>query len=232
MCDPIVGTVVGIASFAGSSMSAIGQHQQQQAAVARSNAIAQQDYQRQLQIAAQKSQKDSEVFKAEQDAQTAALNNYYATISRNQAEENRATSANQQSLREAEKAAMFKSQTAIRSAIQAQGQLLAKGGSGQHTLLAALDADRELGFELAQIEETVYDKSLATAVSQEGIYLDRGAADASAWNNIPANPMAPSATLLPVKPIKAQGPSGLALAGNLVSGAASAYGTGYSLDRA
>ena len=87
-------------------------------------------------------------------------------------------------------------------------------------------------FELAQIEETVYDKTLATAISQEGIALDRAAADAAAWNGLPASPMAPSATLLPVKPIKAQGPSGLALAGNLVSGAASAYSTGYSLDRA
>lgn len=232
MCEPIsVGAIVGAASFAGSAMTAVGQHQAQQAAVARSNAIAQQNYQRELQIAAQKSQKENEVYKAEQEAQTAALNNYYTTIARNQAEENRATTANQQSLRESEKAAMFKSQTAIRNAIQAQGQVLARGGAGQSSLLAALDADRELGFELSQIQETVYDKSLATATSQEGIYLDRAAADSAAWNGIPATPLAPAATLLPVKPIKAQGPSGLALAGNLVSSAASAYGTGYSLDR-
>ena len=84
-----------------------------------------------------------------------------------------------------------------------------------------MDAQRELGFELAQIEETVYDKTLATAISQEGTILDRAAADAAAWNGLPASPLAPSATLLPVKPIKAQGPSGLALAGcNLVSAGA------------
>lgn len=229
MCS--VGLAVGIASFAGSAMSAVGQHQAQQAAVARSNAIAQQNYQRQLQIAAQKSQKDNKVYKAEQEANTAALNNYYATVSRNQAEETRAKASNLQALQETKKDAMFKSQTAIRSAIQAQGQVLARGGAGQSNLLAALDADRELGFELAQIEETVYDKTLATAISQEGITLDRAAADAAAWNGLPASPMAPAATLLPVKPIKAQGPSGLALAGNLVSSAASAYGTGYTLDR-
>lgn len=228
MCS--VGWAVGIASFAGSAMSAVGQHQAQQAAVARSNAVAQQNYHRELQIAAQKSQKENEVYKAEQQAQTAALNNYYATVSRNQAEEARAKASNLQSLRETEKESMFKSQTAIRSAIQAQGQVLARGGAGQSNLLAALDADRELGFELAQIEETVYDKTLATAISQEGISLDRAASDAATWNGIPAAPMAPAATLLPVKPIKAQGPSGLALAGNLVSAGASAYGTGYSLD--
>ena len=230
MCS--VGLAVGIASFAGSAMTAVGQHQAQQAAVARSNAIAQQNYQRELQIAAQKSQKENEVYKAEQEAQTAALNNYYATVSRNQAEETRAKASNLQALQETKKESMFKSQTAIRSAIQAQGQVLARGGAGQSSLLSALDADRELGFELAQIEETVYDKTLATAISQEGITLDRAAADAAAWNGLPATPMAPSATLLPVKPIKAQGPSGLALAGNLVSAGARAYGTGYSLDRA
>ncbi len=89
MCEPITAAsiAIGVGSAAAGGMQAIGQHQAQQAAVARSNAIAQQNYQRELQIAAQKSQKENEVYKAEQEAQTAALNNYYATISRNQAEE-------------------------------------------------------------------------------------------------------------------------------------------------
>ena len=60
--------------------------------------------------------------------------------------------------------------------------------------------------------------------------LDQASANNTAWNGLPADPLTPEASFLPIKPIKAKGPSGLALAGNLISAGASAYGTGYSLD--
>ena len=58
-------------------MQVIGAHQQQQAAVARSNAIAQQQYQRDLQIAAQRD-REKQTYQAELKADTAAKNAYYA----------------------------------------------------------------------------------------------------------------------------------------------------------
>ena len=45
----------------------------------------------------------------------------------------------------------------------------------------------------------------------EGILLDQNSANIAAWNGLPAAPLAPEASFLPIKPIKASGPSGLAL---------------------
>jgi len=234
MCEPITATaiVMGVGTAAAGGMQAIGQHQQQQAAVARSNAIAQQQYQREMQIAAARDQEKGRVYQAELKADTAAKNAYYAQLTANQAEANRALSSSSQKLNEKRAGAAFDAQTKLANAIQAQGQVLASGKAGQSFLLQAMDSQRQLGFEQAQINQTLYDASAAAGVEREGVLLDQSSADVAAWNNLPAAPLSPEASFLPVKPIKAQGPSGLALAGNLVSGAASAYGTGYSLDRA
>lgn len=229
MCS--IGFAIGIASFAGSAMSAVGQHQSQQAAVARSNAIAQQRYHQDLQIAAARDREKGRVYQAESKEATAAKNAYYAEISSYQAEANRALAAENQKFRERENTSAFQSQSNIAKAIQSQGTLLSTGRAGQSFLLAAMDADRQLGFEQAQVEQTLYDAAMASGVAKEGILLDQASANNTAWNGLPADPLTPEASFLPVKPIKAKGPSGLALAGNLVASAASAYGTGYSLDR-
>jgi len=210
-------------------MQAIGQHQQQQAAVARSNAIAQQQYQRDMQIAAARDQEKGRVYQAELKADTAAKNAYYAQLTANQAEANRALSSSSQKLNEKRAGAAFDAQTKLANAIQAQGQVLASGKAGQSFLLQAMDSQRQLGFEQAQINQTLYDASAAAGVEREGILLDQSSADVAAWNNLPAAPLSPEASFLPVKPIKAQGPSGLALAGSLlgagIDGASSGIGT-------
>ena len=138
MCS--VGLAVGIASFVGSAATAVGQHQQQQAAVARSNAIAQQRY-----------REKGRAYRAESRAATAAKNAYYAQIASNQAEANRALAAQNQKFRERQNTAAFQSQSNIAKAIQQQGSVLATGRAGQSFLLAAMDADRQLGFEQAQV---------------------------------------------------------------------------------
>lgn len=232
MCEPIsVGAIVGAAQFAGSAMTAVGEYQSQQAAVARSNAIAQQRYQQDLQIAAARDREKGRVYQAESKAATAAKNAYYAQIASNQAEANRALAAENQKFRERQNTAAFQAQSNIAKAIQQQGSVLATGRAGQSFLLAAMDAERQLGFEQAQIEQTLYDATMASGIAKEGIMLDQAAANNTAWNNLPADPLTPEASFLPIKPIKAKGPSGLALAGNLVSGAASAFSSGYQLDR-
>ena len=210
-------------------MQAIGAHQQQQAAVARSNAIAQQQYQRELQIAAQRDQEKGRVYQAELKADTAAKNAYYAQLTANQAEATRAIASADQKLEEKRTTAAFGSQRNIANAIKAQGQVLSSGKVGQSTLLTALDAERTLGFEMAEIEQTLYDARRASGIEKEGVLLDQHSANTAAWNNIPAAPLAPEASFLPIKPIKARGPSGLALAGSLIGavadGASSGIGT-------
>ncbi len=225
MCEPISATI-GVLSAVGGGMQAIGAHQQQQAAVARSNAIAQQQYQRELQIAAQRDQEKGRAYQAELKADTAAKNAYYAQLTANQAEATRAIASADQKLEEKRTTAAFSSQRNIANAIKAQGQVLSSGKAGQSTLLAALDAERTLGFEMAEIEQTLYDARRASGIEKEGILLDQHSANTAAWNNLPASPLAPEASFLPVKPIMASGPSGLALAGGLISAGVSGVSSG------
>lgn len=233
MCEPIsIGAAIGAIGFAGSAMSAVGQHQAQQAAVARSNAIAQQQYQQELQIAAVRDREKGRAYKAELKSATAAKNAYYAQLSANQAEATRALSAESQQLAEKRTTAAFQQQENIANIIKSQGAVLASGKAGQSFLMQAMDAERTFGFEQAQIEQTLYDAGRASGIAKEGILLGQSSANMAAWNNLPADPLAPEASFLPVKPIMAKGPSGLALAGNLVGAAASSYATGYQLDRA
>ena len=227
MCEPI-SIALGVASFAGSAASAVGQHQQQQAAVARSNAIAKQQYQQQLQIAAAKDQEKGRVYQAELKATAVAKSAYFSQLEANQAEANRASISVQQKMDERRTAAKFNMQGQIANSIKAQGEMLATGKSGQSFLLNAMQAERDLGFEIAQIEQSLYDARRASGIEAEGIALDQQSANVGAWNNLPADPLSPMASFMPIKPIKAQGPSGLALAGGLVSSAASAAGTGIS----
>ena len=230
MCEPItaVSIALGAASAVGSGLQAIGAHQQQQAAVARSNAIAQQQYQRELQIAAQRDRVKLQTYQAELKADTAAKNAYYAQLTTNQAEATRALAAANNKLEEKRTTSAFGVQRQMAAAIQAQGQVLSTGKAGQSTLLAALDAERTLGFEMAEIEQTLYDARRASGIEKEGILLDQHSANTAAWNGIPAAPLAPEASFLPIKPIKASGPSGLALAGSLIGAAAGGASTGIS----
>jgi len=229
MCEPIsVGAAIGALTFAGSAMSSIGQHQAQQAAVARSNAIAQQQYQQELQIAAARDREKGRVYQAELKATTAAKNAFYARKSANQVEANRALAAETQKKIEARTSAAFQQQSNIASSIQAQGQVLATGKAGQSFMLQAMDKQRQADFTTAQISQTLYDQSVASGLVREGIMLDQYSADVAAWNNLPADPLSPEASFLPVKPIMAKGPSGLALAGGLVSSAVSGASAGLS----
>ena len=231
MCEPISATL-GVLAAVGGGMQAIGAHQQQQAAVARSNAIAQQQYQRDLQIAAQRDRVKQQTYQAELKADTAAKNAYYAQLTANQAEATRALASVNNKLEEKRTASAFGVQRKMAAAIQAQGQVLSTGKAGQSTLLAALDAERTLGFEMAEIEQTLYDARRASGIEKQGILLDQASANTAAWNGLPAAPLAPEASFLPVKPIKASGPSGLALAGGLIGAGVSGVSAGLSAESA
>lgn len=233
MCEPISASTAawlavgsGAVSFAGSAMTAIGQHQAQQAAVARSNAIAQQQYQQELRIAAARDREKGRAYDAQLNAEAAAKSAYYAQISNNQLEANRALSAVNNKLQEKRNVSAFESQRQMANAVQAQGAVLSTGKAGQSFLLNALDADRTLGFEMAEIEQTLYDARRASGIEAEGIRLDQHSSNVAAWNGLPASPLAPEASILPVAPIMASGPSGLALAGSLVSAGVGAVESG------
>lgn len=227
MCEPISITI-GVLSAVGAGAAAIGQHQQQQAAVSRSNAIAQQQYAQQLQIAKAQDIENGRAYEASLKASAAAKNSYYQQLSANQTEANRAITALSNKKREEIKSASFQAQKNTAAAIQAQGTLLAMGGTGQSSMLQLMDVTRNLGFEQAQIDESLYDVARANALEQQGVLLDQSSANISAWNNLPADPLAPSPTFQPLKPMDQRGPSGLALAGNLISAGVGGATTGLS----
>lgn len=229
MCDPVVAPAIaiGVASAGFSAMTAVGQHQNQQAAVARSNAIAQQQYAQQLQIMSAQEQAKGRAYEAQLNASNAAKNAYYKQISANQVEANRALTAAQNKLQEQQRSAAFQAQAQVAKSIQAQGQVLSTGRAGQSFLLQAMDAERQLGFEMAQIDATLYDARRASGLEQQGILLDQQSADMAAWNNLPADPLSPQAEFHPLAPVAAKGPSGLALAGQLGSAVMEGAETGY-----
>ena len=230
MCEPVTATaaVLGGAQLIGGTMQAVGQHQAQSAAVARNNAIAKQQYQQQLQIAAATDRENDRVYQAKLKANEASKNAYHRQLNANQVEANRALTASQRKMQEKQTGAGFDRLDAMIASIQAQGAAMASGKSGQSFLLQSMQAARTAGFEIAQIEQSLYDASRQAGLEQEGILLDQYGADVAAWNGLPAEPLAPGASFLPIKPIPGQGPSGLALAGSLIGNAASSVGTGIS----
>ena len=113
--------------------------------------------------------------------------------------------------------AAFEQQAIVASAIQAQGQMLSTGNAGQSFLLQTLQTERELGMQTAAIEQSLYDTNSALNTELFGIQMQQYGANAKVNNAVPSTPTAPGASFIPYKPIKARGPSNLALMGNIGS---------------
>jgi len=229
MCEPIS---IGIATAAFGTMQAVGAYEQQAAATAYSNAVAQQDYANQLAIAAANDANNGNAYEAELESVASAKSAYYSQLSVNQSSANTAVAAETNKLQEKRNVASFDQQTALSNAIQAQGAVLASGKTGQSQYLRLLDTTRQLGFEQAQIDQTIADANRATGLAVEGILLDQTSADIAAWNGLPADPLAPAPSALPPEPIMQSGPSTLGLIGGVGSSVTAGASTGYSLSKA
>jgi hypothetical protein len=229
MCEPIT---IGILTAASGAMSAIGQHQAQQAAVQRQNQIAQQQYQNQLRIAEQQDRAKKEKHSADLAAQAQAVTDALKQHNVNQIEADRAMMAASRAKKEKMTEAAFEQEAAVASAIQATGQMLSTGNAGQSFLLQTLQTERELGQQTAAIEQTLYDANAAFHTEAYGIQLQQYGANAKVNNAVPATPVAPGASFIPYKPIKARGPSGLALAGNLMGAAMGGVSAGMNFQSA
>ena len=225
MCEPIS---IGIATAAFGTMQAVGAYEQQAAATAYSNAVAQQDYANQLAIAAANDAAAGKAYEAELESVASAKSAYYSQLSVNQASANTAIAAETNKLQEKRTTASFDQQKALSNAVQAQGAILASGKTGQSQYLRLLDTTRQLGFEQAQIDQTIADANRATGLAVEGILLDQTSADIAAWNGLPADPLAPAPSALPPEPIMQSGPSTLGLIGGIGSSVMGGVSTGIS----
>ena len=221
MCEP-VSIALGVASAAGGMMQAQAQHQAATAAAQRANIIQEQEYQNQLAISARRDEMKGQAFKAQLEAQAEAQNALARQQALNQLEATRASIASQQNLNEKATELAFKGQENLAKKIQAQGTIMASGQqSGQSLLLTMLNEDRLLGFKEAELNASLRDANIAHGINQWGIDLDKASADNKALNRLPSKPVAPGASLAPIKKPKVQGPSGLGLLGGMVSSVAS-----------
>ena len=225
MCNPLA---VGIAMGGAQAITGIQeqnrQHRAQVDAVNRSNAMARQKYLNDIQISAYNDQRKLDVFEAQLAADSASQQNYYKQLEINQVEANRAVAAADQELQEKITEQMFESQANIAAAIQAQGTVLAGNmASGQSMMLELSQAEREFGFEQAQIDATIFDASRAYGLSRYGIDLDKYSADTSAMNSIDtAAHMAPTASFQTIRPIKQNAPKKPSILGPILGGVTTA----------
>ena len=233
MCEP---TLIFSAAMGG--MSAISgiqeqnrQHRAQVDAVNRSNAMARQKYINDIQISAYNDQQKLNVFDAQLNADVASQEAYFKQKEINQIEANRAVEAADQELQEVLNEQMFASQANLAKALQTQGTVLASGmASGQSMMLELGQAERELGFEQAQIDATVFDATRAYGIDKYGIDLDQFAADTSAKNSITTSAlMAPTASFKTIRPIKQNAPKKPSILGPILGGISTGISTGTAL---
>ena len=225
MCGP---AAIGVAQFAVGAMSAVAQHKEAQAAAARQNAINQQNHQNQLRIARRQDDINKQKYDAELAAQAEAVTEYNKQTQLNQLEANRAASVVQKQKQEREAELAFETQTNMAQAIEAQGAMLSTGNVGQSFLLQTMQAERDLGFKHAQVQESLYNSNIVAAMENQGVHLKQFGADSAAFNKIGAGPVAERASFIPYEPIKVQGPSKGALMGAMIGAAAGGAATGIS----
>ena len=226
MCDPlIVGAVVGVGNFAATRQEQMRQHRAQVDAVNRSNAMAKQKYLNDIQISAYNDQRKLKVFEAQLAADSASEANFYKQQDINAIEASRAVNAADQELQEKITEAMFESQANLAASIQAQGTVLAGMQSGQSMMLELQQAERELGFEAAQIDATVFDATKSYGIKRFGIDLDQWSADNQAMGSITKSALfAPIASFQTIKPIKQNAPEKPSMLGAIMSGVGAGLG--------
>ena len=231
MCAPIaVGLALGGAQAITGIQEQNRQHRAQVDAVNRSNAMARQKYLNDIQISAYNDERKLDVFEAQLAADSASKQAYYKQLEINQIEANRAIAAADQELQEKITEQMFESQANIAKAIQAQGTVLAGQQSGQSMLLSLQQAEREYGFEQAQIDATIFDAAKAYGIDKYGIDLDKYSSDMRAMNDIQTSAhMAPTASFMTIKPIKQNAPKKPSILGPILAGATTAITAGSAL---
>ena len=126
---------------------------------------------------------------------------------------------------------MFASQANLAKAIQAQGTVLASGmAAGQSMMLELTQAERELGFEQAQIDATIFDATRSYGIDRYGIDLDQYSADTGARNSITQSALvAPTASFQTIKPIKQNAPKKPSILGPILGGVTTTIGMGSAI---
>ncbi len=222
--------MIGLAVGAATTVSGISEqnraHSNAVAQVNRQNAIAKQNYQNEISISAWRDQRKLDVFEAQLASDAASKAAYYKQLAINQTEADNAKNAERKILDEKITKALFDSQANLARSIEAQGTVLASGmNPGQSMLLELNQAERELGFEQAQIDASLLDATKAFGVAAYGIDLDQYSADNTAFSNIQTQAfVAPTASFQTIRPTKLNPPKKPSILGPILSGVTAGLG--------
>ena len=229
MCEAtlILSVVSGAASAVSQAQQQNAQYQAQVAEVHRSNAMARQDYINKLNIASHDDQLKGRQFEAELKAAASEKTAYYKQLDINQQEATRASTAAQLELQEKYQSAALKGQTKLAESIRAQGSILASGMQAGQSLLGELtQAERELGFALAEIDAGLFNSERQYAMKEYDVALSKYSADATATGQLKGGPnFAPSASFAPIVPIKQELPEKPSALGPLMGGVTTGMST-------
>ena len=226
MCEP---TLIAISLGAAQAVTGIQQQNAQWAAqrdaVLRSNHMATTKYANELTIAAHNDKLKGLVFEKELQADAAAQTELAAIRQNNQIAADQASTAAQIAANEKLTEQAFKSQENLAKSIQAQGEVLASGAPAGNSLGALLQgAEREFGFEQAQIDASQDSVTRAYAIEQYGIDLDKYSADIAAINQTKSIAHHKQASYEPIKPIMQSAPKKPSILGPIISGLSTGLG--------
>ena len=235
MCSVLaVAVVSGAGTAIADRQAKMSQWRAQKAAVDRSNAMAKMQYQNQTQISAFKDQQKLNVFEAQLAAQSAARVSLTKQLEINQQEATRASLSNQLKLNEKITEAQFEGQQKLAASIQAQGTVLASGmQAGQSMMLAMQDVERQLGFEQAAVNASLFNANQSFGMSEYGNQLSQYAADSRAYNQLPSGPLfAPVAEFQTVKPLEQASPEKPSMLGSIMAGVSAGVSVGSGIGSA
>ena len=226
MCNPVA---IGIALGATQAVTGIAQQNaawaNQRNAVLRSNHMATTKYANELTIAEYNDKLKGLVFEKELNADAAAQTELAAIRQNNQISADQASTAAQIAANEKLAEQAFKSQENLAKSIQAQGEILASGAPAGNSLGALLQgAEREFGFEQAQIDASQDSITRAYAIEQYGIDLDKYSADIAAINQTKSIATHKQASYEPIKPIMQAVPKKPSILGPIISGITTGLG--------
>jgi hypothetical protein len=222
MCTGVEWALVGaVASAASSAIGSVAQYQQQQAEyqyqvqarnyayqaevqaqeIQRRNEEAQINYKYQVDRQAYEYQNQllEQDYQNQMRAYEASQQTYRDQISLNQQAANRAYESEQLKLSSERKKAAQDAQTLFIQKMQAQGQVLAAGRSGQGIGLLVSDAERVYGRDLAMLGTNLGYATEETLMGLENIFLDQRTADLRAASQRMLEPMKPLKGPEPVK---------------------------------
>lgn len=219
MCNPVA---VAGAQFGGQALSSIGEFGQQRAQTDAVNKGRANQYRNQLAMRELK-------YNTDVNAYSARMSDYRAGNLERAEAASLAYQAAQGQLNETNRGAAFATQSAANRLAAAQGTAAARGVSGQsaalqqQSLQAAFGRDQALQMDNLLRARYGYDRSVARTRNQ------LTSRNRQAYNQIGP---APIPGIAPPKPVFQQGPSGLALVGNLASSAAGSVGSAYGMSAA